>query len=1038
MRKIAEFAINRPASIIVLMTTIIIMGLMNLSQLPVALMPDMTLPYAAVFTNYPGAGPEEVEEKVTKPVESALATINNIDKITSTSNSGSSMIMIQFKFGTNIDTSMTDIRDKVSEVESELPKGIRKPQAMKFNFAGMPIITYTITAKNLSLAQLQTIADNKIKSRLARIPEIASVSIAGGHKRQVQVSVDPVKAENYGLSLGQVSSFLSSENYNMSGGKIIYGDRKYFVRNMQQFESIEDIGNVALTTANGNKILLKDIAKIGENYQETEQISRTNGRAAVSIICQKGTGANTVSGCKAVKEEMEKIKQEMKGQIDAQIVDDQSDYINKSIQSTARTMAEGAVLAVLIILLFLRNLRSTSIVAIAIPLSIVATFVLMYYNGSTLNIITLGGLSLGVGRMVDDSIVVFENIYRHRSLGLSPKEAALKGTSEVGGAVLAGTLTLLAVFLPIGMAKGMAGVIFKPLAFTICVAILASLVVSLTIVPFMSSRMLTDKAMEKGDGQGSIGKIMNRLGDWLDNLGEKYKIILQWALSNRKTVILSVTGLIVVSLMAIPFVGAEFMPTSDQGMISIALEADKGSKLSETEKITAAAEKIIKQNSAVDSIFTSIGNTDEWSASGTNKSKITVKLIPKNNRKGVVLVTEEIRQSLAGIPNVKKTVKVQTDDGGESSSAISIAIQGDDLNVLRGLSKDVKEIVKQVPGTREVRSSLADGDPEVQVRVNRQKALYYGLTPQYISSEVTTAIDGMVAGKYRAISGKEIDIRVTSSGSHAKDLETLTGLNIITPSGDKVKLSDLAAFKLTRGPVQIDRLNQMRRATVSCDLLNRDLNSVTKDIESKVDKIKLPAGYTVSYGGADEEMQKAFSSLLLSLLLALMLVYVVMVIQYESFMNPFVIMFSLPSAIIGIILALLITGRHFSVNAFIGVIMLAGIAVSNAIVLVDYLNKLRESGMERDEAIAEAGKVRLRPILMTALATILAMLPMALALGDGAETNAPLATVVIGGLLVSTFVTLLLVPVVYSLFDDWVQKIGEKRNLKQIDEIVVN
>ncbi len=1038
MRKIAQFAINRPATISILIAAIVIIGLMNLSQLPTDLMPKMDLPYAAIITSYTGAGPEEVEDQVTKPIENVVGTVGDVDTITSTSSANSSMVLIAFNYGTNMDTAMANIRDKVSMAEATLPDGAEKPQVMKMDLNSMPVISLSINGKDLSLAQLQTIAEDKIEPRLSRISGVASVTITGGREREVKVAVDPVKAENYGLTLSQVTSFLSAENYNMSTGSITFGERKYYARSLQEFESLNDIENVALTTATGNKVPLKDVAEISEDYKDLDQLTRTNGTAAVGISAQKETDANTVEACTAVKEEMEKIKTELGGKVDVQIVMDQSDFINKSINSTAKTLVEGAILAVLIILLFLRNIRSTVIIGIAIPLSIVATFIVLYYTGSTLNIITLGGLALGIGRMVDDSIVVFENIYRHRSLGLSAKEAAIKGTSEVGGAVLAGTLTLVAVFLPIGLAEGISGVLFKPMAFTICVAIICSLFVALTVVPFMSSRMLTDAAMQKKTSdKRAVGRLINRMGNWLDNLGERYKVLLTWVLGHRRKVILGITGLMILSLCTIPLIGAEFMPTSDSGEISVSLEADKGSVIEDVDKITQVAEEKLLKNPAVDVLFTSIGNSGQISmtASSTNKATISVKLIPKSDREGVDQVAEEIRNSLSDISGVKKTVAVSSSMSMSSGSALSVAVKGDDLDTLRELSKEIESIMKKVPGTREVTSSLADGNPEVQIRINRQRAMDYGLTPIQVSKEIKNAIDGTVATQYR-LNGDEINVRVISKDKETSNMDTLTGLKILTAQGNSVALSELATFELEAGPVQINREDQSRQATISCDLLNRDLKSVTKDVQTQVGKIQLPAGYTISYGGQNEQMMKSFSSLFLALLLAILLVYVVMVIQYESFFDPFIIMFSIPTAIIGVVLGLLVTGRSFSVTAFIGIIMLAGIVVSNAIVYIDYLKKLRASGMERNAAIIESGRVRLRPILMTALSTILAMMPMALGLGEGAETQAPLATVVIGGLIASTFITLLLIPVVYSIFDDWLQKLRRRSNRPaDIDEI---
>ena len=1026
IRRIAQFAINRPATIIILIAALIIIGVMNVTQMPTDLLPEMDLPYAAVITTYPGAGPEEVEEQVSKPIENAVATVSDIDTLMSQSSANSSMVIIGFNYGTNMDSAMADIRDKISMAESYLPDEVDKPMVMKIDPTIMPVMAVTIGSDQLSLAQLQTIAEDNIEPRLARISSVASVTILGGLEREVRIAVDPVKAQNYGLSLNQISSFLKSENYNMSSGDISYGERKYFIRSLQEFENVEDIGQVALTTATGSKIQLKEVASITEGYKEVEQLTRVNQKAAVSLLVQKATDGNTVEACSGVKAEMEKIQNEIGDKVKAEIVMDQSKFINESINSTARTLMEGALLAVLIIFLFMRNLRSTVIVGMAIPLSLMATFIVLFYNGSTLNSITLGGLALGIGRMIDDSIVVFENIYRHRSLGLPAREAALKGTSEVGGAVLASTLTLIAVFLPIGLTGGISGVLFKPLALTICVAIACSLLVSLTVVPFMSSRMLTDKAMERQEaGRGFVSGQFHRLADWLDGLGEKYKIWLAWTLGHRRLVMLSVVVLIVLALGMSPLVGAEFMPKSDSGQIDITLEADKGSRLEDVDKLAAQVETKLSKNPAVDIIYASVGSSGATaSMSGANEASFMVQLVPKSERKGAEQVAEEIRQSLKDISGAKTTVTASSGISMGSGGAVALNIRGDDLDTLRTLSKQVVDIVEKVPGTRNVSSSLEDGNPEVQIRIDRQRAMAFGLTPAQVSSEIKMAVDGTTVSKYRS-DGSEIDVTITSNKKESSDMDTLKQLTILTAQGS-IPLNEIASFELSTGPVQIDREDQTRQGTISCDLLNRDLNSVTKDIQAGISALKLPAGYSIDFGGENEQMMEAFSSLLLALIMAVLLVYVVMVVQYESFRDPFVIMFALPGAVIGIVLALLVTQRAFSVNAFIGIIMLIGIAVANAIVFVDYLKQRLEAGMERTEALLETGRVRLRPILMTALATILAMIPLAIGLGEGSETNAPLATVVIGGLIAATFVTLFLVPVVYSILDDWGQKFKKK------------
>ncbi len=530
------------------------------------------------------------------------------------------------------------------------------------------------------------------------------------------------------------------------------------------------------------------------------------------------------------------------------------------------------------------------------------------------------------------------------------------------------------------------------------------------------------------------------MGNQLDNLGVRYKIIIKWALSHRRLVVFSVTGIMVLSLIGVPFIGAEFMPASDSGQISIRVEADKGTLIDDMEKMTIQIEDVLLANPNVDVVFTSIGSSGRMSmSSSVNEAAISLKLVPQSQRKdSVQQVADEIRNSLVDISGVKTTVSIDTSMFGSmgSGGAINLAVQGNDLDTLKEIASQVESIVRQVPGTREVASSLTSGDPEVQIRINRQRAVDYGFTPAQITSEIKNAIDGVVATTYRS-DGKEIDVRVFSKNNQAQTLESLAGLKILTSQGTPVDLKELTTFELSRGPVQISRADQVRQATITGELFNRDLNSVMEDIQRELKQLPLPSGYEIKLGGDSQSMAESFSGLLIALLLAILLVYVVMVVQYESFSDPFVIMLSMPTAIIGVILALLITGMSFSVNAFIGIIMLAGIVVSNAIILIDYLKKLRESGMDKNEAIIEAGGTRLRPILMTALTTILAMVPMSLGLGEGGETNAPLATVVIGGLLVSTFITLILVPVVYSIFDDWIQKRGKKKQGRLPEETII-
>ena len=1033
--KIINFSVKRPVTMIILVSVIIILGFFTLSKMAVDLIPDMKFPIAAVMTEYPGVGPEEVESQVTKLLEGALNSMGNIKELHSISMSGSSMILIYYDWGTNMDSTVNEIREKIGLVEKALPSGSQKPMVLRMDPTLMPVIQIGVKSESMTLGQLQEVAEDIIEPRLSRITEVASVVMTGGSQREVKVEVDPVKLANYNLTLGQVTQVLRTENFNMSAGQVKDGGRQYFLRSLQQFESIEDIKDVAILTPTGNTVYIKDIATVTDGYKDESQMTRVDGQAAVGIHCLKQSDANTVKTCNAVREELQKIEKELDMDLDIKVVMDQSTYINQSLNTTKRVMIEGGLLAMLILFLFLRNFRSTLIIFTAIPLSIITTFILMYFNHDTINLITLGGLALGLGRMVDDSIVVFENIYRHRLLGLSAMDAAVTGASEVGRAVIASTLTLMAVFFPIMLTEGLASVLFKPLAITVMFAIFCSLMVALTVVPLMASRMLTDKSMEaRSRGEGRTARITSGFGEWIDGLGERYKVLLQWSLSHRRAVVISVTLLMVGSLALIPLVGAEFMPVMDSGEISISIEGDKGSLLQETDNIIKRMEQELREIPEVETIFSSVGSSSNmFMDTGVqgDKGTLYVKLVPREDRKrGVEIVSEEIRQRVADIPGakIKITVMDMTAGMGASSSPINVQVRGDDLKVLREISSQAAEIIRKVPGTREVTASLSDGNPEVQVRIDRQRAASLGLTPGQVAKEIKNARQGTVVTRYK-VEGDEVDVRVRYSPQGYDEFSYLQNMNILSTSGAVVKLSQIATFEMEPGPIQITREDRVRKAEINGYLLNRDLNAVMTDVQTELNKINLPSGYTIEYGGEQKEMMESFASLGLALLLAIILVYAVMAVLYESFFNPFVIMFSVPTAIIGVVVSLLLTGKHFSVVVFIGVIMLVGIVVANAIVLVDYLKQLRERGMERDAAIVEAGRVRLRPILMTALATILAMFPLSLGIGEGGEWNSPLAIVVIGGLLVSTLITLVLVPVVYSIFDDWGQKLGRRRGM---------
>ncbi|MDD2621222.1 MAG: efflux RND transporter permease subunit, partial [Syntrophomonadaceae bacterium] len=818
--KIVNFAVKRPVATIILVSVILILAFFTYSKLAVDLYPEMKLPYAAVITTYPGTGPEEVESQVTKPLEGTLNSLSNVKEIQSVSSAGSSMILISFNWGTDMGAAISDIREKTGMIETFLPSGAETPMVLKMDLDMMPVVQMGISASDdMSLAQLQSIAEEFIEPRLARIGDIAQVTITGGLEREIKVDVDPVKLENYGLTLSGVNQVLQAENFNMSSGKVKEGQREYYVRSLQEFENIDDIKDVAILTSSGNRINLNDIATITDGYKDDNQITRVNGKPAVGIHCVKQSDANTVAACEAVKAAMVEIEKELGMDLDVQIIMDQSKYIRDTLKTTQKMMVEGGLLAVFVLFIFLRNVRSTFIVFIAIPLSIITTFILMYFNNSTINIITMGGLALGIGRMVDDSIVVFENIYRHRSMGLPPLEAAMTGASEVGSAVIASTVTIMAVFFPILFAEGIAGVLFKPLAITVSFAIFCSLMVALTVVPLMSSRMLTDKSMQPQLTKGKIAEWFETMGSWLDGLGEKYKVLLSWALSHRRRVVLIVTVLMIGSLALIPLIGAEFMPKMDSGEISVSIETDKGSLLKATDETVADVEGAIKSIPEVVTIFSSIGSSSNMmfnTGTQNDRASLYIKLLPKDERnKDVDTIAEEIREKVGNIAGA--IIKVSVTDAssmGGTGGPINVQVRGDDLEMLEQISAQVTDIVRKVPGTREVTSSLDKGNPEVQVKIDRKRAAAYGLTPRQIAAEIQNAMLGSVASTYKN-EGDEYNIRVRYAPENHKELDYLENLPILTQAGAVVRLSQVASFSMEPGPVEINRLDRVRTATIS-------------------------------------------------------------------------------------------------------------------------------------------------------------------------------------------------------------------------------
>lgn len=1031
--KLSDISVKRPVAVMMLFLIVIILGSVSVYNLNMDLFPELSLPMAIAVTSYEGVGPEEIENLVTRPIESVLGTVNGITNINSTSSLGSSMVMAEFDWGTDMNFAVSQMREKIDLIAAALPSDCGKTTLFKLDVNMMPVMVLGFGG-DLPLVELDKLANDVIKPRLERVNGVASVTVEGGVEREIRISAVPQRLQAYGIGLDRIISYLRAENRNTSAGTVEEGLQEHIVRVTGEFKDIRAIENLQIPLNSGGFVRLGELARVEDTLKDKNVYVYMNGKPSVQISIQKQTDANTVKVSDAVNKEIQEITKLLPQETEINSGFDQAEFIRLSISNVTQNALVGAVLAVFVLLLFLRNFRSTLIIGVAIPISVISTFILMYFSGLTLNLISMGGLALGIGMMVDNAIVILENIYRHQQEGYSRLEAARKGAGEVGVAITASTLTSIVVFLPIVFVEGMASQIFRPMALTVSFSLISSLMVALTLVPMLSSKILKMEqgGIALGNGDENTGKRkgpINRLADkWyrmIDGLEGKYKKILHWAINNKKKVIFSTFVLLVISLAMLPLVGMEFIPKQDSGEYVINISLPSGSAVGETLRVTEMVEDFIQELPEHDWVFYAVGTGGNMFGGGSSSEKAVIqgRLKDKSERQRTIdQVLDELRQKSAAIPGAKIEVSAQDSMMSAGGSLISVKLTGDNLQLLRDFSEGLKERIKTVEGAREVKTSFESGRPELHIRLKREKADLYGITSAQLSSLVSTAIRGSTATQLRA-DGEEIEVNVILDENYRQNINDLEILTIVSPAGALIPLGDVADFEMTSGPTQIHRINQTRQVTISGDISGRDLRSVNTEIQQLINEMNVPQGIQIEFGGANQEMVDAFGDLGLALILAVILVYMILASQYESLLYPFVIMFAMPPTVIGVIFSLLITGRTFNVPAFIGVIMLAGIVVNNAIVLVDYINTLRNrDGMGRKEAILMAGPTRLRPILMTTLTTVLALIPLVLGIGEGAEMSAPMATAIFGGLSFSTLITLLLVPCMYIILEDIKQK----------------
>ena len=1015
------FSVKRPIFTTMVTLIVVIIGLVSLSRLQIDMLPNIELPTLTIRTNYEGASPEVIERLVTQIIEEIVATVPGVEEITSSSSEGRSTVRVSFAWGTEIDTAAIDVQGKLEDEINELPDDIVRPRIRKFDIASFPVVVLGISS-NLDPIELTELIEVQIRYRFARIPGVAQVDLWGGFHREVRIELNPDRIKALGLPLDRVLEAIRDANLDLPAGKIERGRYEVMLRAPAEFTNLDQIRKTVIVKRDGATVMLGQIAEVKDTYEKLTRIIRVNDERGVRVAIRKQADANTVEVSKRILAEIEAVNKAMP-QINIVPVINQGNFIERSIVNVARSVLYGGGLAIVVLLFFMRNIRSTMAISLSIPISVIATFALLYFGGFTLNLMTLGGLALGVGMMVDSSIVVLENIFRRCCENAeTPEIAAVEGAREVGRAIVASTITTLVIFLPLVFVRGVSGILFQELAYVIMFALICSLTVSLSLVPMLASRLLKS-FMEPHPERGAwIERSVAASNTFFGGLDNSYLNLVRWVLAHRLVTVLVAAAILGGSLLLLPMIGSEFLPPSDEGEVRVTGKMEIGTRLELVDRQTRKMEQIVYAAvpEAVASVV-SVGASG-WRSGAGASGQIRMSLLPAAQReRSNVEIAKDLRRRLTGrVPGMEISVRAPQGQfllerilGGDEG--LTIEIRGFELAILDALGRSAAKSIVKVAGITDVESSLEAGVPQQEIRVDRDKVADLGLSARDVTELLQTAVAGSKAGEYRT-GGNSYRILVQLKDAEKRSLNEILNLTLTTPSGEEVALRNVVTTEQGRGPVLIDRKDQQRRVTVQANVAGRDLGSVALDVQALLDQIPRPVGYDLTVAGKFEEQQKAFGELVISLVLALVLVYMVLACQYESLRDPLVVMLSVPVAAVGVLITLFVTETTLNVQSYIGCIMLGGIVVNNAILLVDQTGQLVRGGMHTRDALCEAGRRRLRPILMTTLTTILGLLPLALGIGEGADAQAPLARAVIGGLAGSTLITLVLIPAVYSVF----------------------
>lgn len=1048
---IARFSVTRPVAVTMRIAALVLLGAVFYTRLPVDLLPNVSLPTVAITTQWPNVSPEEIETQVTRPIEEAASSAPNLYQVSSNSDEGVSSVRVQFNWGTDIGQAAVDVLQLVERARRNFPTDptLQTPVVFKFDPSQTPILVYGVSGMSDQI-KLKTLLQNEVTPLVESANGVAAVTVTGGLDRTVVVNVDPDRLRAHGLSLSQIGARIAQENINQPAGIAKESDTEYTIRSLGLFTSVAEMKQIPVGSYNGKVVSLGDVADVTDGTAEVRVATRLNQQPAVGLLIVRQSGANTLATTDAVLSKIDQVKK-LYPQLQFRLSYDQSRFIRASVDRVKEDGLIGSVLAILILLFFLRNLRSTLVVALSIPISVVSTFALLYVCGFTINTMSLSGLALAIGLIVDDAVVVLENIFRHIERDKRrAAESAVTGTQEILTAVVASTITIMIVFLPLLLIKGQAGQMFTQLALVVIFSIGVSLLDAATVVPMLASRLIKTEDYEHGEeGLGRndnsfIGRFFRWAGERFTALDTGYRDALAWALKHRFWVVGGAFGLCALSLLLVPFIGIELWPLTDSGDVQVNIKMPIGTSYARTNQAIQQMESILLKDPNVETVFSAAGTNLSLRGTSTtqygNQGAALVKL-KDNRKKSTQEVINDLRKQLArGIPGAQPRMNqvdlvTQILTGGNQN--VEVDIFGQDLGTLSNLAQEVIAKTRDVSGFENVDVNWQDATPELQWKVDRAKATQLGLSFQDIATTIGTATNGSIPSYYQE-NGYQYPIQVQLPEADRKTVSSLLSLPLkpsLTPSTTSsspapasgrggigvaplIELRQVATPVFGTGPSEITRLNRQRYIAVTGTPEGRSPGEIQKDIEARLQGVQMPAGYHWAWGTNQQQRNEEFAGMGLAVFLAIALIYMVLASQFESFVHPLTILVSVPLAVIGVILALFLTGRSFGLTAFIGLLLLVGIVVKNGILLIDYTNLLRSRGRTRDDAVLEASPTRLRPILMTSLAAGFGMLPLALGLGEGSETQAPLATAVVGGLTTSTLLTLFVVPCIYTLFDD--------------------